>query len=99
MSDRTGTGATLSIGHKGAIHVTALAAGRRSSSFAPPPRRPRVSALSDVPLGSSNALQAIHTSDPEAFFLPTDRFNERFEELNAHPDWSFHGKDFPSNRE
>ncbi|MFN0112709.1 MAG: amidohydrolase family protein [Blastocatellia bacterium] len=42
---------------------------------------------------------AIHTSDPEAFFLTIDRFNERFEELNAHPDWSFHGKDFPSNRE
>lgn len=41
---------------------------------------------------------AIHTSDPEAFFLPTDKYNERFEELNAHPDWSFHGKDFPSNR-
>ena len=42
---------------------------------------------------------AIHISDPEAFFLPIDRFNERFEELNAHPDWSFHGKDFPSTRE
>lgn len=42
---------------------------------------------------------AIHTSDPEAFFLPVDRFNERFEELNAHPDWSFHGKDYPSDRE
>jgi predicted TIM-barrel fold metal-dependent hydrolase len=42
---------------------------------------------------------AIHTSDPEAFFLPTDQFNERYEELSAHPDWSFHGKDFPSNRE
>jgi len=42
---------------------------------------------------------AIHTSDPEAFFLPIDRFNERWEELHAHPDWSFHGKDFPSNRE
>lgn len=42
---------------------------------------------------------AIHTSDPEAFFLPIDRFNERFEELNAHPNWSFHGQDFPSNRE
>ena len=32
---------------------------------------------------------------PEAVFLPIDRFNERFEELNAHPDWSFHGRDFP----
>src|SRR5687768_2395012 len=42
---------------------------------------------------------AIHISDPEAFFLPIDRFNERFEELNAHPDWSFHGRDFPSTAE
>jgi predicted TIM-barrel fold metal-dependent hydrolase len=42
---------------------------------------------------------AIHVSDPEAFFLPTDGTNERFEELNNHPDWSFHGKDFPSNME
>jgi len=42
---------------------------------------------------------AIHTSDPVAFFLPIDRFNERWEELHAHPDWSFHGKDFPSDRE
>jgi predicted TIM-barrel fold metal-dependent hydrolase len=38
---------------------------------------------------------AIHIADPEAFFLPIDRFNERFEELNAHPDWSFYGRDFP----
>src|SRR6266446_8283849 len=42
---------------------------------------------------------AIHVSDPEAFFLPTDRFNERFDEFNNHPDWSFHGRDFPSNAE
>jgi predicted TIM-barrel fold metal-dependent hydrolase len=39
---------------------------------------------------------AIHVGDPEAFFLPTDRYNERYEELANHPDWSFHGKDFPS---
>ena len=39
---------------------------------------------------------AIHVGDPEAFFLPTDRFNERYEELANHPDWSFHGRDFPS---
>jgi predicted TIM-barrel fold metal-dependent hydrolase len=43
-----------------------------------------------------NMPVAIHIADPEAFFLPTDRFNERFEELNNHPDWSFHGRDFPS---
>jgi predicted TIM-barrel fold metal-dependent hydrolase len=42
---------------------------------------------------------AIHISDPEAFFLPIDRFNERFEELNAHPDWSFYGRDFPTTRQ
>jgi predicted TIM-barrel fold metal-dependent hydrolase len=39
---------------------------------------------------------AMHVGDPEAFFLPIDRFNERYEELNAHPDWSFHGRDFPA---
>ena len=39
---------------------------------------------------------AIHIADPEAFFLPIDRFNERYEELNARPDWSFHGRDFPA---
>ena len=49
--------------------------------------------------GSLQMPVAIHVSDPEAFFLPTDRFNERFEELNKHPDWSFHGKDFPTNVE
>ncbi len=49
--------------------------------------------------GKAKMPIAIHTSDPEAFFLPIDRTNERFEELNAHPSWSFHGQDFPSNRE
>jgi len=41
---------------------------------------------------------AIHIADPEAFFLPTDRFNERYEELANHPDWSFSGPGFPSFR-
>src|SRR4051812_29582098 len=50
-------------------------------------------------VGSFNMPVAIHSSDPEAFFLPVDRFNERWEELNAHPDWSFYGRDFPTNRE
>jgi predicted TIM-barrel fold metal-dependent hydrolase len=35
-----------------------------------------------------------HTGDPDAFFLPIDRFNERYEELAAHPDWSFHGAQY-----
>jgi predicted TIM-barrel fold metal-dependent hydrolase len=35
-----------------------------------------------------------HTADPDAFFLPIDRFNERYEELAAHPDWGFSGSHF-----
>lgn len=31
-----------------------------------------------------------HTADPDAFFEPIDARNERYEELAAHPDWSFH---------
>ncbi|MBS1805875.1 MAG: amidohydrolase family protein [Acidobacteria bacterium] len=49
--------------------------------------------------GQLNMPVAIHVSDPIAFFSPTDRFNERYEELSNHPDWSFHGGDFPSNAE
>ncbi len=59
---------------------------------------PRFDSMWDA-CGSLGMPVAIHVSDPEAFFLPTDRFNERFEELNNHPDWSFHGRDFPSNAE
>ncbi len=59
---------------------------------------PRFDAMWET-CGSLGMPVAIHVSDPEAFFLPIDRFNERFEELNNHPDWSFHGRDFPSNAE
>ena len=34
-----------------------------------------------------------HTADPDAFFMPTDCHNERFEELAAHPDWSYFGRE------
>jgi len=36
----------------------------------------------------------MHIGDPEAFFLPIDANNERFEELAAHPDWSFYGSQY-----
>lgn len=49
--------------------------------------------------GQLNMPVAIHVSDPIAFFTPTDRFNERYEELSNHPDWSFYGGDFPNNAE
>ena len=49
---------------------------------------------------AANAMPVfLHVSDPEAFFLPTDATNERYEELSRHPDWSFYGPEFPSNAE
>jgi predicted TIM-barrel fold metal-dependent hydrolase len=41
----------------------------------------------------------IHVADPDAFFTPIDRFNERWEELANHPSWSFYGEGFPSKSE
>jgi predicted TIM-barrel fold metal-dependent hydrolase len=40
----------------------------------------------------------IHTADPAAFFTPLDRFNERWHELNSHPNWLFFGDKFPSRQ-
>lgn len=39
---------------------------------------------------------AIHTADPEAFWLPIDEKNPRHAELEAHPGWAQYGKDVPS---
>lgn len=36
----------------------------------------------------------IHVSDPKAFHMPLDRFNERYDELGAHPKWSFYGDQY-----
>jgi predicted TIM-barrel fold metal-dependent hydrolase len=41
----------------------------------------------------------IHTGDPGAFFTPIDRYNERYEELQRHPEWSFYDRDFPKRSE
>ena len=35
-----------------------------------------------------------HIADPDAFFQPIDERNERYEELAAHPEWSFHSAHF-----
>lgn len=37
----------------------------------------------------------IHTADPVAFFDPVDERNERYEQLLAHPEWSFADPSFP----
>ena len=39
----------------------------------------------------------IHTADPVAFFQPLDEKNERWEELQRHPDWHFGGSEFPDH--
>jgi len=39
----------------------------------------------------------IHTADPVAFFKPLDQGNERWEELQAHPDWHFGAPEFPDH--
>ncbi|HEX3147244.1 MAG TPA: carbohydrate-binding family 9-like protein [Gemmataceae bacterium] len=41
----------------------------------------------------------IHIADPAAFFTPLDRFNERWHELNQHPNWLFYGDQFPKREE
>jgi Amidohydrolase len=38
----------------------------------------------------------IHVADPVAFFDPIDETNERWEELQEHPDWAFTSPPFPS---
>ncbi len=39
----------------------------------------------------------IHVADPVAFFRPLDEHNERWDELQAHPDWHFGGPEFPDH--
>ena len=41
----------------------------------------------------------IHVSDPAAFFTPLDKSNERWHELNEHPNWLFFGDQFPKRQE
>ena len=41
--------------------------------------------------GELNLPVMFHTADPTAFFDPIDRFNERYEELAAHPEWGWSG--------
>ena len=49
--------------------------------------------------GELNIPVLWHCADPVAFFRPTSEKNERWEELYRHPEWSFHGRDFPAHQE
>ncbi|HKO90231.1 MAG TPA: amidohydrolase family protein, partial [Polyangiaceae bacterium] len=46
--------------------------------------------------GSLGMPVAIHTGDPEAFWLPVNAQNPRRAELEAHPGWALYGKHVPS---
>jgi predicted TIM-barrel fold metal-dependent hydrolase len=48
--------------------------------------------------GELNLPVVIHVADPVAFFDPLDSRNERWEELQAHPDWHFPSPPFPPFR-
>jgi predicted TIM-barrel fold metal-dependent hydrolase len=52
-----------------------------------------------VAAGALELPVLIHTGDPGAFFTPIDRFNERYEELQNHPEWSFYDGDFPKRND
>ncbi|MFC1541398.1 amidohydrolase family protein [Candidatus Latescibacterota bacterium] len=41
----------------------------------------------------------VHVTDPKAFFTPLDEYNERYDELGNHPNWSFYGDQYPSKEE
>lgn len=46
--------------------------------------------------GELNVPVMLHLADPVAFFDPLDARNERWEEMQAHPDWQFPSPPFPS---
>jgi predicted TIM-barrel fold metal-dependent hydrolase len=46
--------------------------------------------------GELNLPVIIHVADPVAFFQPLDETNERWEELNADPEWQFTNPPYPS---
>ena len=46
--------------------------------------------------GELNLPVMIHVADPVAFFDPLDETNERWEELNEHPDWQFPSPPYPA---
>jgi predicted TIM-barrel fold metal-dependent hydrolase len=48
--------------------------------------------------GELNLPVVIHVADPVAFFDPLDSQNERWEELQAHPEWHFPSPPFPPFR-
>ena len=63
-----------------------------------PPDAPRLTPIFEA-CGKLGLIVAWHVADPVAFFEPVTPNNERYDELKEAPDWSFHGKDYPSHDE
>jgi len=59
------------------------------------PDDPRIADVWEA-AGALHIPVLIHTADPVAFFRPLDHTNERWEELQRHPDWHFYGGDYPA---
>jgi predicted TIM-barrel fold metal-dependent hydrolase len=47
--------------------------------------------------GELGVAVMFHTADPDAFFLPVDGSNERYEELAAHPEWGVQYAEVPKS--
>jgi hypothetical protein len=56
---------------------------------------PRLSPIWET-AGDLDLPVIIHVADPVAFFDPIDETNERWEELQAHPDWAFTSPPYPA---
>ncbi|MHB1318072.1 MAG: amidohydrolase family protein [Anaerolineae bacterium] len=59
------------------------------------PDDPRIADVWDQ-AGTLGVPVLIHSADPVAFFRPLDGSNERWDELQRHPDWHFNGGDYPT---
>jgi predicted TIM-barrel fold metal-dependent hydrolase len=55
---------------------------------------PRLNVLWDT-VAELNLPVLMQVADPVAFFEPLDQHNERWEELNVHPEWQFPSPPFP----
>ena len=76
------------------IHKTLGLGARYKDGRLVPVDDPKLDPLWDL-CGEYHRPVMIHTADPAAFFTPLDRNNERWHELNEHPNWLFYGEKFP----
>ncbi len=80
------------------IHKTLGLGHRYKDGHLVPVDDPKIDPLWEL-CGKYKRPVMIHTADPGAFFTPLDSKNERWHELNDHPNWLFYGKDYPPRAE